>query len=64
MKILTHDDIMCMANVRGKDVRTPCPFPFSFYFFEQEITESRIPSKGIDDMRDFFKQYKVLFAAV
>lgn len=100
MKILTHDDIMCMANVRGKDVRTPCPLPFSFYFSEQDgsrhairvkvtfnpnrtrisnagtlklhgdwefspsSSESHVSSRDIEGMKEFFKQYKVLFAAV
>lgn len=28
----SQDNIMCMANLLGRDVRVPNPLPFSFYF--------------------------------
>lgn len=30
--VSAQEDIMCMANLLGKDVRVPKPIPFSFYF--------------------------------
>lgn len=30
--IKSTEDIMCMANLLGRDIRVPNPLPFSFYF--------------------------------
>lgn len=93
-----ENDIFCMSNLRGKDIKIE-KLPFSFFFSERESShairvkpvfnpnkiskssfgtlelhgdwkytpgpdDKNVSQKQIQEMKNFFKKYKVLFAAV